>query len=201
MFTISKNHAMFQAVKMAAKILATCNNPDNKIVYVKDCSLYVTDSKRLLQVTFAADVTLPEPGAYTLIPAGSAGYILQPASYAPKMYAADRIIKPVLANPYQTITADDKSYIVYRCMRPRNNLLMLINVDFVIDAWDTFLQPQKFGENYNYATVQLYSSSPNMPLGLAAGVSRGGDIVNYLYVIMPMTLRPDEWESGVRSDS
>ena len=192
MFTISKTNAMFTAVKMAWKILATCNDPDTKIVYVTNSCLYATDSKRMIQATFAADVTLPEPGGYTLVAAGSAGYILQPAPHAPKMYDVDRIIKPVLANPYQTITADDKSYVVYRCMRPRNNLSMLLNVDFVLDAWDTFLQPQKLGKEYDYATVHLYSSSANMPLGLASSVSRGGDNVDYLYLIMPMILPPDE---------
>jgi len=202
MFTISKDHVMFTAVKMATKILATCSNPDRRVVYIDNANLYVTDSKRLLQATFPADVVLPEPGAYRVISAGAAGYILQPAPDAPKMYDVDRIIKPVLSNPYQTIEADEKSYVVYRCMRPRNNLSMLINVDFVLDAWDTFLQPHKIGKKeYDYATVQLYSSSNNQPLGIASSVSRGEDTVNYLYVVMPMTLRPDEWESGARSDS
>lgn len=189
MFTISKDHAMFAAVKMATKILATCNNPGYRVVYIRDCNLYVTDSKRLLQATFAADVVLPEPGAYRIISAGAAGYILQPAPDAPMMYDAGRIIGPVLSSPYQTICADDKSYVVYRCMRPRNNLSLLLNVDYVIDAWDTFLQPQKTGKKeYDYATVQLYSSSDNQPLCIASSVSHGGSSVNYLYIIMPMVL-------------
>jgi len=189
MFTISKDHVMFTSVKMATKILATCHNPDGKVVYIDNANLYVTDSKRLLQATFPADVVLPEPGAYRIISAGAAGYILQPAPDAPRMYDTGRIINPVLSNPYQTICADNKSYVVYRCMRPRNNLSMLVDIDFVIDAWDTFLQPQKIGRNdYDYATVQLYSSSSNLPLGIASSVSRGGDTVNYLYLIMPMVL-------------
>lgn len=189
MFTISKNDVMFVAVKLAVKILATCNDPDCRVVYIKDCNFYVTDSKRLLQATFAADVVLPEPGAYRIIPAGAAGYILQPAPDAPRMYSADRIIGPVLSSPYQTICADDTSYVVYRCMRPRNNLSMLVNINFVIDAWETFLQPQKIGKKeYDYATVQLYSSSDNQPLGIASNVFHGGNFINYLYIIMPMTL-------------
>jgi len=189
MFTISKDHVMFTAVKMATKILATCVDPFHRVAYIDNANLYATDKKRLLQATFTADVVLPEPGAYRIISAGAAGYILQPAPDAPEMYYVGRITGPVLSSPYQTIEADEKSYVVYRCMRPRNNLSMLLDVDFVIDAWDTFLQPQKCGKKeYSYATVQLYSSSSNQPLGIASSVSRGGDTVNYLYLIMPMVL-------------
>jgi len=194
MFTISKDHVMFTAVKMATKILATCNNPDRRVVYIDNANLYVTDNKRLLQATFPADVVLPEPGAYRIISAGAAGYILQPAPDAPRMYDTGRIIGPVLSNPYQTICADEKSYVVYRCMRPHNNLSMLVDIDFVIDAWDTFLQPHKIGKKeYDYATVQLYSSSSNQPLGITSSVSRGRDTVNYLYLIMPMVLPESDW--------
>ena len=59
MFTVSKNDVIFAAVKMATKILATCSNPDNKVMYIDNASLYVTDSKLLLQATFAADTVLP----------------------------------------------------------------------------------------------------------------------------------------------